>query len=239
MLEDYISVIMSTVDPLQERTQKALAHLARSTAPYELILLNRNREWTTGTAVNQGIAATVGEYVAFCCDDCFIEPNALEEMKAALQDPKIGVAGALLVYPDGQTQHAGAEAVGTLTPDGKTLEYALRHIGQYEPIREFTTQDVQFVTGALMMTRRDVLETIGWYARECDLAYGDVDFCLRARKAGYRIRFVASARGVHLEAATRGDNLGESSWFLRRWAHDSNSPLFLGIREKVDQKGVV
>lgn len=231
MLPDLVSVIMSTRDPLHERTQKALAHLARSDVPYELILLNRNHEWTTGTIVNQGIAASVGGYVAFCCDDCFIEPDALRMMKEALQDSAVGVAGALLRYPDGIVQHAGGTLCITRkdrpSTNGKeagaVLAVDLKHIGQWEPMRDFETQDVDFVTGALMMTRRDVLETVGWYASDCKLSFGDVDFCFRARRSGYSVRFVSSARGVHLEASTRGKQMeakmvADASWFLSRWS---------------------
>ena len=221
MLSDLVSVIMSTVDPLQGRTQTALKLLAKSTIPYELILLNRNYEWTTGSIINQGIAASVGGYVAFCCDDCFIEPDALEEMRKVLQDPETGVVGALLQYPDGIVQHAGGYVyVGNKEDESGRKWVDLKHIGQGEPIKDYKTGDVDFVTGAFMMTRSDVLQTIGWYASDCELCWGDVDFCFRARKSGYRVQLVATARAIHLEASTRG-KAGEPdranvSWFLSR-----------------------
>lgn len=213
------------------KTQRALKHLARSTVPYELILLNRNHEWTTGVVVNQGIAASVGGYIAFCCDDCFVEPDALRMMKDALQDPSVGIAGALLQYPNGIVQHAGGilritreeRSINGAEPTA-VLDTDLRHIGQGEPMRAFETRDVDFVTGSLMMTRRDVLEKIGWYSEECVLCWGDTDFCLRARDAGYRVRFVASAHAIHIEASTRGEQRGPIGWFLSRWGA---SPLVL------------
>ncbi len=226
MLDDCVSVIMSTADPLQERTQRALKHLARSDVPYELILLNRNHEWTTGTIVNQGIAASVGGYVAFLCDDCFIEPEALRMLRDALQDPEVGVAGALLQYPNGIVQHAGGKLRIVPTDNYRNRKRIwavnLKHLGQWEPLGAVEAKDVDFVTGAFMMTRRDVLDAIGWYAVECGLDWGDVDFCLRARQGGYRNRFVPSARAIHIEAATRGVRTGPVDWFLSRWA---SSPL--------------
>jgi GT2 family glycosyltransferase len=112
----------------------------------------------------------------------------------------------------------------------------LNHIGQGEPLGVVKTEDADFVTGACMMTRRDVLDSIGWYAVECVLDWGDVDFCLRARKAGYRIRFAASARGIHIEAATRGMRSGPIEWFMERWA---NSPLVLLPDEGVVPAGPI
>jgi GT2 family glycosyltransferase len=87
-------------------------------------------------------------------------------------------------------------------------------------MREFVSSDVGFVTGALMMTRRDVIDRIGGYDPDCELDWGDVDFCLRARKAGYRVRFVAEATAVHLEGSTRGNRTGRTDWFFAKWWHD-------------------
>ena len=221
MLSDLISVIMSTVDPLQERTQRALRHLTQSTVPYEIILLSRNYQWKSGPVANQGISAAVGGYVAFCCDDCFVDPDALEHLKRALKDQSVGVAGALLRYPDEQTvQHAGAvvRVVPVMGVLGRQVSIGAAHIAHHEPLREFISQDVDCVTGALMMTRRDVLDRIGWYDSDCELAWGDVDFCLRAWQGGFRVRFVAEAKAIHIESATRGKRMGSGEWFLKKWS---------------------
>lgn len=222
-MRDLISVIMSTVDPLQERTQKAIRHLALSTVPYELILLSRNHGWTTGTIVNQGIAAAVGEYVCFCCDDCFVEPRALAAMKNALKDPNVGVAGALLRYPDGSVQHAGGYI--HWESGHENIKLTLGHFAQHEQSRDFAPSDVEFVTGALMMTRRDVLDAVGGYDANCDLDCGDLDFCLRVRQAGYKVRFEPAACAIHLEGATRGTRSSDREWFFKKWGTDINSPI--------------
>ena len=69
-----------------------------------------------------------------------------------------------------------------------------------------------------MMTRRDVLDRIGWYDSDCELAWGDVDFCLRAWQGGFRVRFVAEAKAIHIESATRGKRMGSGEWFLKKWS---------------------
>ncbi len=223
MLSDYVSVIMSTRDPLQDYTQKAIAHLQRSNAEYELILLNRNKDWATGTVINQGIHASIGDHIAFLCDDCFIEPGALAAMKKVLEDKEVGVVGAFLRYPNGTIQHAGGAFRVVLKAGSVGVEsIQVIHIGSNAPFVE-VKDNYDFVTGAFMMTRRDVIEDIGGYDPDCRVAWGDVDFCFRARHAGYRIAFAKDAQAIHQEATTRRAlNLRDKEmldlrWFLRKW----------------------
>ena len=218
LLPDLISVIMFTREPLQPRTQRAIRHLeASGGVQYELILINRNYRWTTGTAANQGFGAAVGGYIVFCCDDCFVDPEALRHMRDAFQDPLVGIAGALLRYQDGTVQHAGGHISCEPMLGRDRVSLTVSHIAHHEPMRAFASQDVPFVTGALMMTRRDVIDKIGGYDERCELDWGDVDFCLRAGQAGYHVRFVAEATAVHLEASTRGGRTGRTDWFFERW----------------------
>lgn len=223
MLRDYVSVIMSTRDPLQDHTQKAISHLQRSSVEHELILLNRNRKWATGTIINQGIHASIGDYIAFLCDDCFIDPGALAAMKKVLEDKKVGVVGAFLRYPNGKIQHAGG-AFRIVLKEGSSGVESIQviHIGSNAPFIE-VKDSYDFVTGAFMMTRRDVIEDIGGYDTDCQLAWGDVDFCFRARRAGYRVAFSEDAQAVHQEATTRRKldtherEMLDLRWFLRKW----------------------
>ena len=223
MLDDYVSVIMSTRDPLQEHTQAAVQHLQRSTAAYELILLNRNRSWTTGTIVNQGIHASIGDHIVFLCDDCFIEPTALEEMKKVLEDREVGVVGAILKYPDGKVQHAGGKFESRIKDDS-VLELRVSHYGKDLELLDSLGTEYDFVTGAFMMTRRDVIEDIGGYDPDCEISWGDVDFCFRAKRAGYKIVLAREAHAVHLEGTTRNSmifvkqaELRGIKWFLDKW----------------------
>lgn len=238
MLSDYVSVIMSTINPLQDYTQKALAHLQRSSYPYELILLNRTREWATGTVVNQGIHASVGDHIAFLCDDCFIEPGALHAMVEVLKDKEVGIVGAFLRYPNGEIQHAGG-AFRVVLNEGKVGVQSIQiiHIGNNSPLLE-VKENYDFVTGACMMTRRDVIEDIGGYDPDCQIAWGDVDFCFRAREAGYRVALAENAHAIHQEATTRrkldtrGVEMEDLKWFLQKWSRSG----YMQYQDKGDQR---
>lgn len=218
-LPDVISVIMSTRDPLHLRTQRALRHLAASTAPHELILLSRHEQWTTGGYVAQGIAAASGEAILFLDDDCFVEPETLAVMSRTLLDnDSVGVVGALLTYEDRTVQHAGGMFRLMRERSGAVGGIYARHYHHHQPAIGPVRRDCDYVTGACMMTSRRVLDALGGYDPRCTMDWGDVDFCLRARLSGFRTVFEPDARAVHLESQTRGSARGETAWFIERWS---------------------
>jgi GT2 family glycosyltransferase len=68
-----------------------------------------------------------------------------------------------------------------------------------------TVRNYQCVTGALHMMRRDVFDRLGGFDEVAfPVEFGDVDFCLRARRAGYRVIALPLDGVVHRESSTRG-----------------------------------
>ncbi|MEG3167801.1 glycosyltransferase [Sphingomonas sp. LB3N6] len=127
--------------------------------------------------------------------------RALEQQ---LHDPQVGIVGARLLYPDMTVQHAGI-VMGA--GEGLPLHEG-RHAAFDDPgpgARYVTQHDAAAVTGAFLAMRRDVLAQIGGF--ECvrlPIAYNDIDVCLRARAAGYRVRYCPQIELIHDESKTRG-----------------------------------
>jgi GT2 family glycosyltransferase len=70
------------------------------------------------------------------------------------------------------------------------------YFGQVNCVRNYSA-----VTAACMMVRKDVFNKLGGFDEAFSSAYGDVDFCLRVRQAGYRIVWTPYAELLHNEAA--------------------------------------
>lgn len=74
------------------------------------------------------------------------------------------------------------------------------------PMEETLTQatPVDWVTGANMVIRREVLEQVGWFDETFFLYWEEIDLCRRVRNAGYEIYFVPNAAVLHVSGVTTG-----------------------------------
>lgn len=154
--------------------------------------------------MNIGLRHADGEILALLNDDTEVQEGWLAELVKAIEvDEKVGIAGCKILYPDGRTiQHAG----GFIDyPLGFGRHYGYKEVdqGQYDEKRE-----VDYVTGAAMAIRRSLLEEIGGFDEAFFPAYfEDVDLCLRARRAGYKVLYVPSAVVIHHEGGVLGKDL--------------------------------
>jgi GT2 family glycosyltransferase len=166
---------------------------------YPDVRLIRNRDnLGFAGACNVGLQAARGQILVLLNQDTRVYPGWLEALCRALHEPRAGVAGCKSLYPDGETiQHAGGRIewpLGMAHHDG-TGE---RDDGQWDVPRQ-----VEYVTGAAMAFRRQVLEAVGlldegfWPGY-----YEDADFCYRVREAGYQVWYVPDAVLAHAETAS-------------------------------------
>ena len=145
--------------------------------------------------VNVGLGRCTGHIAVLLNQDTEFREDWLESLIRAMEsDGAVGVAGCKLLYADGKTlQHAGGvlsypSAIGAHRGRGELDR------GQYDE-----KPDVDFVTGAALAVRSDVLQEIGLLDEGFFFYYEDADLCLRAKEAGYRVRYVPTAVGIHHE----------------------------------------
>ena len=148
-----------------------------------------------------------------------ISPDWLTAMLEYSQEPDIGAVGAKLLYPDGRLQHigmvlgvAGLAAHAFHQHPGVSAGYA----GSAIIARNYSA-----VTGACLMTRRRVFDEVGGFDERFPIDFNDVDYCLRLRRAGYRVVFTPWAQLYHHESASFGvrrQDLAGLAEMRRRWA---------------------
>ncbi len=118
----------------------------------------------------------------------------------------VGAVGPMLIYGNDLVQHAGV-IVGFSGP----AEHALKLVPAYlDRVRNAgpnaaltSTRDVSAVTGACLMTRREVFAEVGGFDETLDIGFNDTDLCLRIGARGYRVLYDGDVVIRHYESATR------------------------------------
>ena len=185
---------------------------------------------------NFGFRAAKGDHILLLNNDTeVISPDWLQEMLMYAQRPDVGAVGAKLYYPDHTIQHAGL-GIGLLTLAG----HYHRHFDGNHPGymgRLIYAQDLSGVTAACMMIPRRVYEEMKGLDESFEVAFNDVDLCMRIRKAGYLIVFTPFAELWHYESKSRGEDVApekrarfvdEVTRFQKRWAAElaAGDPYF-------------
>jgi GT2 family glycosyltransferase/glycosyltransferase involved in cell wall biosynthesis len=137
---------------------------------------------------------------------------------AASREDDVGIVGAQLLYPDGRIQFGGTVR-NRDAPEWFDHRYRFKPEGWGPASR---AGPVLAVTGACMYVRREVIERVGLLDECYSMAFEDVDWCLRAWQAGFRVLYFPAARLVHHESVTRGMDVGERErasqrLFWERW----------------------
>ncbi len=159
---------------------------------------------------NFGRSQARGEYLVLLNNDIEIISAGLDRADAdAGTAAGVGAVGAMLYYPDDTIQHAGV-ITGLGGYAGHSHKYAKRGHSGYM-FRLATVQDFSAVTAAMMMVSAAAFDQVGGLDECFTVAFNDVDFCLRLRRAGYSVLFTPYAEAYHCESKSRGqDKKGEA-----------------------------
>jgi len=213
--------------PMRRLLERLGCRVLRYGGPFHFALMN-----------NLAVERVQTPYVLFLNDDVTaFAPGWCERIVTALAREDIGVAGSVLRYRWGALQHAGIVlGVG----DGAA------HVGRSSFESEIwpwltLSRDVSAVTGACLGMRTAVFRKLGGFHLEFPNNYNDVDLCLRARAAGYRVVCLGGDELQHIECSTRAGltRLIERDRFYERWGREADpfySPC-LADSERIGLRG--
>jgi len=156
--------------------------------------------------VNVGVANSSGEMICLLNDDTEVSSGEwLDEMVGWANLDGVGAVGARLWYPDGRLQHGGVIlGVGGVT---KVAGHAHKYLERQNPgymSRAVSSQLFSAVTGACLVVARDKWDQAKGFDEELQVAFNDVDFCLRIQKLGYVNVWTPNADLIHHESVSRG-----------------------------------
>ena len=190
-------------------------------------ILRDDRPFNYSELVNAACATVSGSVVGLINNDVeVISPDWLSEMVSHALRPEVGAVGARLWYPNGTVQHAGV-LLGIRGVAGHAHRYLKRYQNGYFA-RASLIQSFCAVTAACLVVRKEVFKKVGGFNEALQVAFNDVDFCLRVREAGYRNIYTPYAELYHHESATRGHEdtpekhlrfSQESAYMKQLWGH--------------------
>ena len=156
---------------------------------------------------NFGAKFAKGEYLVLLNNDIeIISRDWLERMVSNCMRKNVGIVGAKLLYPDNTIQHAGIVVGigGNVRGIAANMFVGLpRELGGY--LHKANLQmNYSAVTAACLMVRKSIYEEVGGFTEALTVAFNDVDFCLRVRKAGYLIVYNPRVEAYHYESKSRG-----------------------------------
>ncbi len=172
-------------------------------------VLKDDRPFNFSMLVNKAVTHANGSIVVLLNNDTkVITPQWLTEMVCLASLEAIGAVGARLFYKNDTLQHGGVFlGVGK---DG-VAGHMHRHLKSTCPGyfgRAVLLQEVSAVTAACMVVKKEVfLEVGGFDEINLPIAFNDVDFCLKLKKAGYRNLWTPKAKLYHYESISRGSDL--------------------------------
>ncbi|HEV2360603.1 MAG TPA: glycosyltransferase, partial [Acidimicrobiales bacterium] len=167
---------------------------------------------------NDAAAMADGDLLLFMNND--VEATTEEWLLALVehaQRPEVGAVGSRLLYPNRTIQHAGV-VIGMHEGAG----HVLQDIDESSPgylSWAFMNRNCTALTGACLMTRRDVFEEMGGFSLDLPISFSDIDYCLKLREAGHLVVYTPLSELVHHESRTRGhtDDKLEIPRYLSKW----------------------
>jgi GT2 family glycosyltransferase len=188
-------------------TDGTVAHLRDAWPQVDVIEAGSNRGFAA--ANNLGIRASQAPLVLLLNPDTLVPAGAIDTLIAALEaDPRAAVAGPRIVDAEGHAELSFGPMIGPLAElRQKVLVVGNdRRIGPIASMVDRMTRRAQrpdWVSGACLLIRRDVLEAIGLLDERFFLYTEDVDLCAAVRARGHRVLFAPQSSIVHLRGRSR------------------------------------
>ena len=166
-------------------------------------VLTWEKEFNYSAINNFAAKQAEGVYLLFLNNDVeILTPQWMEEMLQICQQKDVAITGAKLYYPDDTIQHAGV-VLGLGGIAGHIMCKASREDPGYFG-RTVTVQEISAVTAACMMIRTEDFWNAGGFDETFQVAFNDIDLCMKVRAAGKKIVFTPYAELYHYESKSRG-----------------------------------
>ncbi|MFN2117887.1 MAG: glycosyltransferase family 2 protein [Candidatus Promineifilaceae bacterium] len=203
---------------------------------FEILELPQNVGFAAGNNYGLRLAIEIGyDFALLVNNDAFAAPEMLDRLLAETADD-IGLLSPKIYYetePD-RIWFAGGRR------QAYTLDLVDTGRGEMDSQQEISSHDVDYLLGACMLVNLQAARVVGLLDERYFFYYEDLDWSIRFKEAGYRIRLVPKAYLYHRVAVSTGSDMDSAQrryylayggvLFWRQYAHLGNRAVILGFR---------
>jgi glycosyltransferase involved in cell wall biosynthesis/transposase len=168
-------------------------------------------------AKNYAVAQTDSPWVLFLDDNVeAIDPDWLTIMGEHVQRPEVGAVGARLINRNGTIEHAGLVLGVNGIAQSAFHGFPAEHPGVNRQLR--MTRNYSAVSSGCILIRREVFQKVGGFDTALPRRFADVDFCLKARCAGYLIVYTPLAKLIGAVPPSEAHDISGEAIIRQRWS---------------------
>ena len=188
--------------------------------PWATVIRNERNLGFAG-ANNQGARIAKGQFLVLLNNDTQGFPGWLAAMLEVAREPGVGAVGARLLFPNDTIQHAGVVVAGSVFGRGSFGPFHCRYGSPANDPTVTYRRDYQIVTGACLVTPRELYLELGGLDEIYWNGYEDVDYCLKVRERDLRVVYEPRATLYHFESQSGAQRFRKVWWNVRtltdRW----------------------
>lgn len=241
-IQNLLTEIPFEICVVDNASQDGCKEMIEKEFPSVLFIANEKNDGFA-RALNQGLWKTTAPYVLWLNPDAEFKDGKIAQVIANLDaEPKIGIAGLRIENTDGSLQLSCRSFPSYTTALFNRYSFLTRWFPNNPLSRRYLRtdfdhqkiQEVDWVSGACLLHKRDVLKNVGYPDEQFFMYCEDVDFCLRVKQAGWRVIYHPGARVLHHIGASSGHVIYRmtvirhlSMWryyskhFKRNWVKDA------------------
>lgn len=192
---------------------KSVIYVRKKFPKIRIKIFHRNKGFTG--AVNFGMNYALkhhARYVLLINNDTKVRPTFLQKLISFVDRKKgIGIVSPLILYP-GKEQKIWF-AGGRIDPKRFSSGHLL--LGEQIPLNLKKPYESEYLSGCCLLIKTKLIGEIGFLDDRYFLYYEDMDYCLRARKAGYKCFIVPKAKMIHKQNPSELDEAHKEYYLTR------------------------
>ena len=173
---------------------------------------NKNIGYTGGNNIGIKLALNLGvDYILVLNPDTTIDKTCIENLVGGMEKNHAGIVGPKIYFSGTRTIWYAGGVMDLANVIGCHRGVDEKDLGQYD-----RPEETDYVTGAAILVKPEVIKKVGLFDENFFLYYEDSDFCIRAKKAGFKIFYIPSAIVYHDNAKSSGLGSPLQDYFITR-----------------------